>query len=82
MLSTEIAALTEKNHKEVMRDIRVVVEKMQSTDLRFACESITYTGANGQAYKCYELDYEATMIVMTGYDVVARAMSQQNLDWA
>lgn len=73
MLSTEIAALTGKNHKDVMRDIRVIVEQMQGADLRFACESTSYKGSNGQEYKCYELDYEATMIVMTGYDVVARA---------
>ena len=73
MLSIEIAALTGKNHKDVMRDIRVIVEQMQSADLRFAFESTSYKGSNGQEYKCYELDYEATMIVMTGYDVVARA---------
>jgi phage regulator Rha-like protein len=73
MLSTEIAALTEKQHKDVMRDIRVIVEQMQGADLRFACESTTYEGSNGQSYPCFALDYESTMVVLTGYDVVARS---------
>ena len=73
MLSTEIAELTGKNHKDVMRDIRTIVEQMQGADLRFVYESTTYKGNNGQSYPCYALDYESTMIVLTGYDVVARA---------
>ena len=73
MLSTEIAALTGKLHKNVMRDIEVIIEKMHGSNLSFSAKSTSYTGENGNPYKCYELDYEATMIVMTGYDVVARA---------
>jgi hypothetical protein len=74
MFSTEIAALTKKQHAHVLRDIDEIIEQLnQNPDLDFACNSTSYTGSNGQKYKCYELDYEATMIVMTGYDVVARA---------
>lgn len=73
MLSTEIAALTGKRNADVMRDIRTIVDEMQGAELRFACESTTYIGENGQSYPCYALDYEATMIVMTGYDIPARA---------
>ncbi len=72
MLSTEIAALMGKLYKDVMRDIRVITEQLQSANLRFACKSVSYTGSNGQQYKCYELDKEATMVVVTGYDVAAR----------
>lgn len=75
MLSTEIAALTGKNHQHVMRDIRVIVEQLQkdSPNLDSGFKSSTYLAGNGKQEKCYELDYEATMIVLTGYDVVARA---------
>ncbi|MGB4499425.1 MAG: Rha family transcriptional regulator [Methylococcaceae bacterium] len=75
MLSTEIAALTGKQHLHVMRDIRVIVEQLQkdNPNLDSGFKSSTYLAGNGKNERCYELNYEATMIVMTGYDVVARA---------
>lgn len=75
MLSTEIAVLAEKNHQHVMRDIRVIIDQLQkdSPNLDSGFKSSTYLAGNGKQEKCYELDYEATMIVLTGYDVVARA---------
>jgi phage regulator Rha-like protein len=75
MLSTEIAALMGKNHQHVMRDIRVIVEQLQKDSPNLDCDfkSSTYLAGNGKQEKCYELDYQATMIVLTGYDVVARA---------
>ena len=75
MLSTEIAALTGKRHDHVMRDIRVIIEQLEDyPDLGSGFKSSTYLSGNGKQEKCYELDYEATMIVMTGYDVVAREL--------
>ena len=84
MMSTEIAELAGKKHFHVLRDIEVILEQLVGSDLSsdqvkhnpnldYSFKSTTYTAANDQAYKCYELDYEATMIVVTGYDVVARA---------
>ncbi|MDD5229150.1 MAG: antA/AntB antirepressor family protein [Methylococcales bacterium] len=73
MLSTEIAALTGKRHSDVLRDIEVIIDKMQNSNLSSGFKSTIYAANTGQSYKCYELDYEATMIVLTGYDVVARA---------
>ncbi len=75
MLSTEIAALTGKQHKHVIRDIEVIIEQLEKDcpNLGSGFKSSTYLAGNGKQEKCYELDYEATMIVMTGYDVVARA---------
>ena len=75
MLSTEIAALTGKRHDHVMRDIRVIIEQLEDyPDLGSGFKSSTYLSGNGKQEKCYELDYDATMIVMTGYDVVAREL--------
>ena len=65
MLSTEIAALTGKRHADVMRDIRVIDEQMTSANLRWSIKVTEYKAGNGQMQPCYELDYEATMIVMT-----------------
>ena len=83
-MSTEVAELAGKKHFHVLRDIEVILEQLVGSDLSsdqvkhnpnldYSFKSTTYTAANDQAYKCYELDYEATMIVVTGYDVVARA---------
>ena len=76
MMSTEIAELTGKQHKNVLRDIEVIMEQLDEerigSDLSYGFKSTTYRAVNDQAYKCYELDYAATMIVVTGYDVVAR----------
>lgn len=73
MTSLEIANLTGKEHKYVMRDIRAICEQMQGANLSFLIKSITYTGSNGLQYSCYELDYDATMLVVTGYNVIERA---------
>ena len=73
-LSTEIAALCEKRHDHVIRDIEVIIKQLEnSPNLGSGFKSSTYLAGNGKQEKCYELDYEATMIVLTGYDVVARA---------
>jgi phage antirepressor YoqD-like protein len=72
MLSTEIAELTGKEHRNVTRDIEVIIEQLHCSNLSSGIKPATYKSANGQQYKCYELDHEATMVVVTGYDVVAR----------
>lgn len=74
MLSTEIATLTSKEHKNVLRDIREVIEQLgDGSILSSGFKSTTYVAGNGKNEVCYRLDYEATMIIMTGYDVTARA---------
>lgn len=72
MLSTEIAELTGKLHKNVMRDIDVIIEQLTSSNLSWSVKPREYKAGNGQMQPCYELDHEATMVVVTGYDVVAR----------
>lgn len=73
MLSTEIAALTGKQHKHVLRDIEVIIEQLQdSPDLGSGFKSTTYLAGNGKQERCFELDHDSTILVVTGYDVVAR----------
>jgi phage regulator Rha-like protein len=75
MLSTEIAVLSEKEHKNVIRDIEVIIEQLKKdgSDLSSGFKSATYRAGNGKNERCFELDYDSTMIVLTGYNVVARA---------
>lgn len=72
MSSREIAELTGKDHSNVMRDIRSMIQVLQNSNLNFVCESATYMGANRQAYDMYELDKETTVCLLTGYDAAAR----------
>ena len=73
MLSTEIAALTKKRHGDVMRDIRVIIEQLEdNANLRCGFMLTEYKADNGKNEPCYQLDYESTLVVLTGYDVVAR----------
>ena len=73
MTSREIAELTGKEHSNVMRDIRNMVEELkQDSKLNFACKSSTYKADTGQSYNQYELDKDTTLTLMLGYDAVAR----------
>ncbi len=73
MSSRELAELTGKEHKHVMRDIRTLIETLeQSPDLDFACKTSTYAGVTGQLYQQYELDKDTCMTLLLGYDAVAR----------
>lgn len=74
MLSTEIAELTGKQHQHVMRDIRAIIEQLKdSPNLDSGFILTEYKAGNGKNEPCYQLDYDSTMIVLTGYDVKARA---------
>jgi phage regulator Rha-like protein len=69
MSSREIAELTGKQHKSVMRDVRNMLEQLgEGTDL--------YLGnyeSNGRSYDEYNLPRRETEILVTGYDVSRRA---------
>lgn len=70
MSSCDIAALTGKNHADVMRDIRKMLATLGIAESTFAG---VYLGGNGQQRKCYNLPRRETEILITGYDVVRRA---------
>lgn len=82
MSSREIADLTEKNHKEVLRDIRRMLEDLgdleDSANLRSPQNSekgwklSTYTTSQNKQQPEYLLNFELTMTLISGYNVVLR----------
>ena len=82
MSSREIANLTEKNHKEVLRDIRRMLEDLgeveDSANLRSPQNSekgwklSTYTTSQNKQQPEYLLNFDLTMTLIAGYNVVLR----------
>lgn len=72
MTSREIAELTGKNHADVMRDIRNMLEQLKKANLLPWVKSTTYVGKDGRYYLQYELDKEAALCLVSGYDAVVR----------
>lgn len=72
MTSREISDLTGKNHPDVMRDIRVMVDQLTKADLLSCAISNTYAGKDGRQYPQYELDKDTCLNLLLGYDPVAR----------
>ena len=70
MSSLEIAELTEKNHADVMRDIRAMLDSLGVVHSIFAGY---YTASNGKKNPCFNLDRYHTEVLVTGYDVKRRA---------
>lgn len=64
MTSREIAELTGKQHKNVLRDIRSMLSDLEIDGLRF--ERI-YLDAKGEQRKEYRLPKNLTMTLVTGY---------------
>ncbi len=71
MDSREIAELTGKEHRNVLRDIENQLGKLEGGVLRF---EHTYTSPqNGMPYRYFKLPYRETMILVSGYSVELRA---------
>lgn len=68
MSSVEIAELTDKQHKNVMRDIRNLEEELDG--LKF--ELISYFDDLNREKPMYFLDEDQTMTLVTGYDAKLR----------
>ena len=68
--SREIAELTGKLHKHVCRDIRDQLEAQEIPQSTFASG---YKDKNNQERTCFKLDYEQTMILVSGYSIPLRA---------
>ncbi len=71
MTSLEIAELTEKNHQHVMRDIRDLIEQEAIGLSSFGQSS--YTNEQNKSQPMYTLDFEASMVLVTGYDAKRRS---------
>ncbi len=69
MSSREIAELTGKDHANVMRDIRNMLDVLKKDAISF--EGI-YQDAYGRDKPCFNLDRELTMTLVSGYDIPLR----------
>ncbi|QWL58224.1 Rha family transcriptional regulator [Aeromonas jandaei] len=67
MSSLEIAELTGKRHADVVRDIRDMLNKIQSEQ-----KCVDYKDSRGRTYQCYQLDYRHANILVSGYDIHLR----------
>lgn len=73
MTSREIAELTGKDHGNVMRDIRSMIDAISTDSNLIPCaKSTTYAGKDGRQYPQYELDKDTCLTLLLGYDAVAR----------
>lgn len=72
MSSKEIAELTGKEHKNIMADIRVLIIQDAISQLNFQLSD--YVSDRGKKYPMYNLDFEATMVLLTGYDAKRRSI--------
>lgn len=73
MTSREIAELTGKEHGNVMRDIRTMLEQLSTdSNLNPCAKSTTYEGRDLRLYPQYELDKDTTLTLLLGYDAAAR----------
>lgn len=70
MSTREISGLTDKEHRNVVRDFKTMCEQLNIDVLSF--ERIYFDSLNRQQIE-YLLDYELTMILITGYNVRLRA---------
>lgn len=70
MSSLEIASLTGKDHKHVLRDIRKMFDELEINESRFG---LVYFDAKNEERPCYDLPYDETMILLTGYSTKLRA---------
>ena len=76
MTSVEIAELTGKEHKHVLRDIRNMVNERNGSKTGLVGEEVykdTFTDSRGKTQPFYRLDRKHTFILVAGYSVHLRA---------
>ena len=75
MTSKEIAELTGKNHADVMRDIRKIVQQLENKrESKFALSYYEAETGNGSVrkYEMYVLTKKETLLLISGYNVNLR----------
>jgi len=70
MSSLEIAELTGKEHKNILRDIRNMLDGLETPQISFESG---YLDKQNQERTLFKLPYRETMILVSGYDVKLRA---------
>ncbi|HFD3844627.1 MULTISPECIES: Rha family transcriptional regulator [Serratia] len=71
MTTLEIAELTGKEHKHVMRDVRNIVEELNGS--KNGLVEISYKDTKGEARRAYQLDRKHVFVLVAGYSVQLRA---------
>ena len=69
MSSLEIADLTGKQHKDVIRDIRNMLNQLEIQSAKFSAD---YKDGKGRTYQCYNLPKEETICLIAGYNAQVR----------
>ena len=69
MSSCEIAELTGKEHKNVLADIRLMLNGLGIQSAEFSAD---YKDTRGRVQECFNLPKDLTLTLVTGYDVVRR----------
>ena len=69
MSSRDIAELTGKNHADVLRDIRNMLESLGLGESSFAD---SYFNSQNKEQPMFRLPYDETICLLTGYDVKSR----------
>lgn len=72
MSSLEIAKLTQKKHFHVLRDIENLIGQAAISPSKIGLSN--YKTDRGKTYPIYNLNFEATMTLITGYDALRRSM--------
>ena len=70
MSSLEIAKLTGKRHKNVLRDIRNMLEKLKLDESSFRC---SYLDSTGRTLPCFNIPRIECDILISGYSILYRA---------
>lgn len=70
MSSREIAELTGKEHRNVLADIRNMLEKLEIDCADFSAQ---YKDSTGRSLPCFNLPKRETLILVSGYDIPMRA---------
>lgn len=69
MSSREIAELCEKEHRNVMADIRKMLDELEIQSADFSAD---YKDSKGRTYPCYNLPKDLTLTLIAGYNVKLR----------
>lgn len=77
MTSLEIAELTGKLHKNVIRDCEVLTEV---AGLKFELSDITYKDSTGRSLKAYRLSKKATFVLVSGYSPELRLKCYDHIE--
>lgn len=73
MSSREIAELCDKEHRNVMRDIRYMLTELYGEGGVLKFEHTQQNPQNGQSYPVYLLPKRETLILVSGYSIELRA---------